>query len=420
MPTVARRESAPSVHQVLRAPGKPLDPAMRAAMEPQFRHDFSRVRVHADNEAAASANSMGALAYTVGRHMIFAEGQYAPATRAGQRLLAHELAHTVQQRSTAEGAGMAQLHAGAVNDPLEVEAERASEAAAAGVRTHIPFLRQEAAPVLRRQPKPGPEIPSPPPIEKLPPKKEEITGTTGPVECQPHADSKLPCTPQPVSIAAFQKLGAPPDALGFTIPGRKFTAPEVITTPAGKDKGGEVVILPTSAAPISCQSYFVKGGTDIQRTMPLDKDTRAAEQCNGRYTATVSVSAKGAERAKAAEMEHCKDYKYAFDISLGCYAGVINDLAKKNATFPSQQAAEDAVTKKVGRPPGQWSAYYIHLLDQSATRDSKEKKWHIPVDPNPLGVTPVGTGHCAAASKIVVDQHSYPELGRHPSSQIIK
>lgn len=212
--SLAGKETAPgNVHQVLRSPGKPLEPATRAAMEPRFRHDFSRVRVHADHEAAASANCMGALAYTVGRHMIFAEGQYAPTTPAGKRLLAHELAHTVQQRSAADVAGIAQLGAGAVNDPVEAEAERASLAAVAGAPTHIP-LRQETAPVLRRQPKPGPKVPDPPPMETLPPKKEEIIGGTGgPVECQPHADSKLPCTPQPVSIAAFQKLGAPQDAL---------------------------------------------------------------------------------------------------------------------------------------------------------------------------------------------------------------
>ncbi len=87
----------PIVHEVLRSPGQPLDPATRAFMEPRFGHDFSRVRVHTDVKAAESARAVNALAYTVGREVVFGAGRYAPGTMAGQRLLAHELVHVVQQ-----------------------------------------------------------------------------------------------------------------------------------------------------------------------------------------------------------------------------------------------------------------------------------------------------------------------------------
>ena len=87
----------PIVHQVLRAPGAPLGEATRAFFEPRFGHDFSRVRVHTDAQAARSAQSVGAQAYTVGNHIVFNEGRYAPATASGGELLAHELTHTVQQ-----------------------------------------------------------------------------------------------------------------------------------------------------------------------------------------------------------------------------------------------------------------------------------------------------------------------------------
>jgi hypothetical protein len=89
----------PIVHDVLRAPGQPLDATTRALMEPRFGHDFSRVRVHTDAQAFESARAVDALAYTVGRNVVFGSGQYAPETRAGQRLLAHELTHVVQQSS---------------------------------------------------------------------------------------------------------------------------------------------------------------------------------------------------------------------------------------------------------------------------------------------------------------------------------
>jgi Domain of unknown function (DUF4157) len=86
------------VHEVLSSPGRSLDPAVRAFMEPRFGYDFSQVRVHADAEAAESARAVSALAYTAGQNMVFGESKYEPNTRAGRELLAHELAHTLQQR----------------------------------------------------------------------------------------------------------------------------------------------------------------------------------------------------------------------------------------------------------------------------------------------------------------------------------
>ena len=90
-------EAPPIVHDVLNSPGQPLDAATRAFFEPRFGHDFSNVRVHADAGAAESARSVNALAYTVGRDVVFAAGQYAPTAMAGKTLLAHELSHVVQQ-----------------------------------------------------------------------------------------------------------------------------------------------------------------------------------------------------------------------------------------------------------------------------------------------------------------------------------
>jgi Domain of unknown function (DUF4157) len=86
-----------AVRDALRAAGQPLDLTTRRFMERRFGHDFSRVRVHTDACAAASAQAVGALAYTVGQNVVFGARQYAPHTFAGRRLLAHELAHVLQQ-----------------------------------------------------------------------------------------------------------------------------------------------------------------------------------------------------------------------------------------------------------------------------------------------------------------------------------
>src|SRR5207245_8354207 len=81
----------PIVHDVLSSSGQPLDAGTRAFMEPRFGHDFSRVRVHTDARAAESARAVNALAYTVGRDVVFGSGQYEPGTSEGRRWMAHEL-----------------------------------------------------------------------------------------------------------------------------------------------------------------------------------------------------------------------------------------------------------------------------------------------------------------------------------------
>lgn len=90
-----------SVSSVIRSPGQPLASSARAFFEPRFGQDFSRVRVHTDGEAQQSARDVSALAYTVGRHVVFGAGRYAPGTPNGQRLLAHELTHVLQQGGSA-------------------------------------------------------------------------------------------------------------------------------------------------------------------------------------------------------------------------------------------------------------------------------------------------------------------------------
>jgi hypothetical protein len=90
-------EAPPIVHDVLNSPGRPLDSATRAFFEPRFGHDFSRVRVHTDTRAVDSAESVQALAYTVGPHIALGSGQLTTGTSEGRFLLAHELAHVVQQ-----------------------------------------------------------------------------------------------------------------------------------------------------------------------------------------------------------------------------------------------------------------------------------------------------------------------------------
>jgi hypothetical protein len=121
----------PIVHDVLGSSGAPLDAAVRAEMEPRFGHSFADVRVHAEGRAAESAKAVGARAYAVGRDVVFGAGRYAPGSMDGRRLIAHELAHVVQQRG-ASASLQPTLEIGAANDPAEREADAAAEAVARG------------------------------------------------------------------------------------------------------------------------------------------------------------------------------------------------------------------------------------------------------------------------------------------------
>ena len=121
-----------------------LDTATRSHMERAFGRDFSHVRVHTDTPAAASARALRARAYTLGADIAFAPGRYAPSTPAGRSLIAHELAHVVQQQQpgpTASGA--------------EERADAAAQRAAVGARVDPSSLGRAPVAIMRQAETPG-------------------------------------------------------------------------------------------------------------------------------------------------------------------------------------------------------------------------------------------------------------------------
>jgi Domain of unknown function (DUF4157) len=131
----------PIVRSVLNSSGQPLDPATRASMEPRFGHDFSQVQVHNNALAHHVAGGQLARAFTVGTHVVFGLGRYEPTSIEGKRLLAHELAHVVQQTGPASGASASASH--------EIEADHAAAAVIQG----RPAAVLQGAPVgVQREP----------------------------------------------------------------------------------------------------------------------------------------------------------------------------------------------------------------------------------------------------------------------------
>ncbi|MGH3624008.1 MAG: DUF4157 domain-containing protein [Sciscionella sp.] len=126
------------VHRALRDPGRPLDGDVRSDMEARLGVDFSDVRVHTDSTAHAAADSVQAHAFTSGPHIVFQRGRYDTSSAPGRRMLAHELAHVIQQRSgpvdgaeTADGLGLR------VSDPGDCF-EQEAQATAIRVMSALP------------------------------------------------------------------------------------------------------------------------------------------------------------------------------------------------------------------------------------------------------------------------------------------
>jgi Domain of unknown function (DUF4157) len=116
-------------------------------MEGHFDHDFSAVRVHTDARAAASALAVNALAYTVGRDVVFGAGEFSPQTSAGEHLLAHELAHVVQQSASAPQLDRLEIDASQKGSG-EREAAAAADAVTAGEET--PSQPSHLRPIVQR------------------------------------------------------------------------------------------------------------------------------------------------------------------------------------------------------------------------------------------------------------------------------
>jgi hypothetical protein len=114
-----------AVRDVLASPGRPLDASAKAFMEPRFGRDFRDVRLHSGPEAEASARAVSAQAYTVGQHIVVGTSGFDADTLQGRKLLAHELTHVVQQRSS-EGYSPGSRLSVDPSQAAELEAQRVS------------------------------------------------------------------------------------------------------------------------------------------------------------------------------------------------------------------------------------------------------------------------------------------------------
>jgi hypothetical protein len=313
-------EAPAVVHEVLGSAGQPLDAPTRAFFEPRFGRDFSQVRAHADDRAARSAQSIGALAYTVGPHIVFAQDQYAPGGDRGKHLLAHELAHTVQQghsRIQRRVGAMEQGVAGLVDIPEETSQYHA----------------EEASPVDGAGP-----------IEQTIRRSATWTGATVHETLSPAETPFGGDNPITWHLLNGTKLQTPADADGA------INVPHV-TTLALPSTGGPATNWMAKVDTVPAQ--VGSGDETVLGPGPWTKVvTKAAAggvtglpACTGAGNSTFSVHGKPSDDAvykanRRHEDHHLADHKVAFDDAIGKWDKNLQDAKNNGTEFKGASAAD--------------------------------------------------------------------------------
>jgi hypothetical protein len=228
------------VSGVLRSTGEPIQPQLRATMEEAFGQDFSRVRVHTDARAAESARALDASAYTLGSQVVFAAGRYETTTAGGRRLLAHELAHVVQQ---ADGPAAAR-GVGPIASRQERDAETAAQRVTAGARAGMQTTTDPG--VIQRQPAAGAPPAAAPPAAAA--TGEDVWGLrVAPSMCPCRVAVRASIDWANVAGGTYASCDKPANAHGTDVEAC-FTAAHPTSIVAATTSASGTVTLPTPSA----------------------------------------------------------------------------------------------------------------------------------------------------------------------------
>jgi Domain of unknown function (DUF4157) len=364
-------EAPAAVDEVLRSAGEPLDAQARTFFEPRFGRDFSQVRVHANDRAARSAQSIGALAYTVGPHIAFAAGQYAPGGERGRHLLAHELAHTVQQ-----GQSRIQLRPGAdqqgvtglVDRPEEFDEIEASAIEVAG-----PIEQR----VQRSATWKGATV-----HETLNMAEIAISGDS-PVTRPLLNGTKL------VTLAdgagAIKVPGVTTSPLPSTDPASNWMA-KVDTVPAQEGGSDETVLGPGPWTKVVTKA--AAGGVT------------GLAPCTGAGNSTFTVHGKPSDDAvykanRRHENRHVADQKDAFDDAIGKWDKKLQDAKTADTAFTGASAADAtaALWTAMGNTPEKAGSSFRSIASAKGTA------FHGTADGGPMSLsTPVSNADCSTSA----------------------
>lgn len=207
----------------------------------------------------------------------------------------------------------------------------------------------------------------------------------------------------------LKEPGTSTDDFGLTsLDPNAVTYPEFITE---KTSGG-VRINPTTASLPTIPSVFTGSGNFFEGERTVTKQNLS--DCDTKkYPIRWTIADQGAAKIAEGEQEHCADFQHAFDISLKRYAEAINVLAATSKVFINDADAKVKVVKAVGASPANWRRIFICLAGKTIMRDPH---WHKPIANNRA---PNLDNGCKFAMSII-SGNSLPEVGQHPSFEIIK
>jgi hypothetical protein len=403
--------------------GQPLDGGVRSRMESAFGHSFSNVRVHNDSNAAGLSGSLNARAFTIGSDIAFGSGEYKPGTPIGDAIIAHELAHVVQQGGSNTSAAPMKVGAPEYN-ALEEDADRSAVGAMVamwgGAKGALADIARNALPrmksglTLTRCPKNKSSV------EK---KEPEVTGDEGTTTTQKQeptvtggggttsAPSIANCVPEAKTYSEVSGLPkAGPGILGVTVPN------PVPARARPQHVDGKCKYVFEREASLSFDHFvYTKAGTYEIGPWPITNGSCAGKTVNLSITITPEMS----ERIMKGETEHCEDAKLAFALSYAKYAKAAKDFVEvpTKDMRTCAEAIKAHMTTSIGIEFSKLGTVPQCLFEKSGERDLN--KWHY-VDLT-LG-TQVADKDCKKVT-ITLD-HTKQLLDvvekRHPSPKLVQ
>lgn len=395
--------------------GRSLEHSVRSRMETAFGHDFSRVHVHTDAEAAGLSRSLNARAFTVGSDVAFGSGEYQPGTLLGDALIAHELAHTIQQEGAGVLAGQLQRRETSDNS-LEGEADESAIRVIVplwcGAKGALTEISRNALPRLRSG-------------LRLARCKEETTGQQGKVkeakEGAPAAKAKeagvtraadMTCEPEAKTLEEMRNIpGSSANTLGYTKP-----APVGLDLTMASENGKcKLNMTKEPRLAFSFFAYVKAGDYKVGRTkIPFDPCKEKDADYYWRLTPQMS------DKVRKGEIEHCEDGKRAFQLSFERYAQAVREVASVEFPGKNVPACQTETLKrlkeKIGIEVPQWKPVADCLFDKTLERD---KAWHK-VDPDPTKGSFELTTDCRKITFIFDHVKQLNEVGKHPPKDVVK
>jgi len=346
----ASKSSAPDAGPAVSAAGRggiPLPPEARSYFEPRFGRDFTAVRVHTGADAAAGARAVQARAYTIGTDITFGAGEFVLATSEGKRLLAHELAHTIQQAGTAGRLKIQRRQMcdeeGACHE--EPDVTPGPSAPAAPPQQAGPS-GQQAGPSDQQEK--DPEAAKPADAGDAAPVKIEGSADAGTAVAAPtatesgdagRAAATAPATAPPVTMTSGHTPAPPGMAACPDPPGRNVVVVGCVASAAKAPPPKEKAHLPTvERANFGGDADRIKFATELAQCWA---EREVKEEIEKRYQVGVAAA------KKAATDEAAADTKAAVEAAT---EGIDpkDRAATRKATADATKGAKAAAAKKIG------------------------------------------------------------------------